>query len=116
MSFTILHDVHINATKDKIFQAISEADHLINWWPLRAKSNAKLNGVYNFYFTNEYDWFGKVVSIDSPNSVAFEMMDCDEDWNGTIVFYQLEQKENGVNLKFAHGGWKTTNQHYRRTS
>jgi len=116
MSFTIFHDVHINSTKEKLFASITEAAHLINWWPLKATSHVELNGVYNFYFTEEYDWFGKVVALEKQDLISIEMTKSDEDWDGTILTYELEQKENGINLKFSHRGWKVVNHHYRRTS
>ena len=116
MSFTIFHDVHINCTREKLYEAITEANHLVNWWPLTAKSEAEINGIYNFYFSDQYNWFGKVTAIKKNHSISIEMTDSEEDWNGTHLSFILEEKANGINLKFSHSGWKFTNHHFRRSS
>ena len=116
MSFTIFHDVHINCSTEKLFSAITEADHLINWWPKSAKSKVEKNGVFNFYFSDEYNWFGKVTALKKNHSISIEMTDSDDDWNGTHLSYILEEKDHGINLKFSHSGWKFINHHFRRTS
>ena len=116
MSFTIFHDVYIKCKREKLYEAITEAEHLINWWPLTATSNVEMNGVYNFYFSDKYNWFGKVTAIKKYHSISIEMTESDEDWDGTYLSYILEEKENGINLKFSHSGWKFINHHFRRTS
>ena len=49
---SIKQDLVIDAPIAKVFAAITEPEHLINWWPLRCK---KTEDEYNFYFAPDYD-------------------------------------------------------------
>ena len=33
--FAIYHDLFIKSSLSKVFETITEPDHLINWWPLK---------------------------------------------------------------------------------
>ena len=45
-----------------------------------------------------------------------EMASADEDWNPTHFEYVLEKIDKGTWMKFAHNGWKYSNDHFRRSS
>lgn len=72
--------------------------------------------VYNFYFTDEYDWFGKVMHVEANKSFHIQMTESDEDWNPTRFGFDLEEIDQGVWVKFWHVGWPSCNDHFRRSS
>jgi len=55
-SFAIYHDLVIKASNQKVFDAISTPDHLINWWPKKCGGKPETGEEYNFYFAPEYNW------------------------------------------------------------
>lgn len=116
MKPSIHHDVHINESLDKVFLALTEPAHLINWWPLTCKGIPKLNEEYNFFFSPEYDWYGKVIKIEKNASFHIKMTKSDADWNPTSFGFDLEQKNEKVLVKFSHIGWAACNAHFRRSS
>ena len=64
MGYTIYHDLHIAVSQQEIYNAITDPKHLINWWPQKCTGEPVHGAEYNFYFTKEYNWFGKVIKAE----------------------------------------------------
>ena len=115
-TYAIYHDLKINAPIAKIFQSITEPEHLVNWWPLKCDGIPNENEVYNFFFTPDYDWYGKVIKVEKDKTFHIKMTKSDRDWDPTSFGFDLEQKADSVQLKFWHIGWPACNEHFRRSS
>ena len=114
--FSIYHNLFINASTEKVFDAISLPEHLNNWWSLKSSGEPELGAVYNLNFTDQYNWFGKVSECKSNESFFIKMTDSDTDWNPTTFGFTLEEKENGTYLRFSHTGWQKNNDHLKHSS
>ncbi|WP_299670973.1 SRPBCC domain-containing protein [uncultured Polaribacter sp.] len=114
--YSIFHDITISAGIDKVFEAITRPEHLVNWWPKKCKGNPNLNAEYNFYFTPAYDWYGTVVKLEKNKSFHIKMTKSDEDWESTSFGFDLEEKNNFVQVNFWHVGWRECNANFRRSS
>lgn len=115
-SFAIYHDLIINSSLAKVFEAITEPDHLVNWWPLKCAGNPEIGGEYNFYFTPEYDWLGQVIEYSHNRAFHIKMTKSDSDWDPTTFGFDIDEVNGNVQLKFWHVGWPACNVHYRRSS
>ncbi len=115
-TFNIYHDLTIHSTIHAIYSAITEPQHLINWWPKSCSGSPKEGAQYNFYFSPEYNWYGEVVHKDAPYAFYIKMTTSDDDWNSTTFGFDLEQKSDHVLIKFSHKGWPRCNAHFRRSS
>lgn len=115
-SFSIYHDLPISAPVEKVFDAISQPSHLDNWWPLKSSGTPEMGGEYNFYFTEEYDWYGEVINCIPNKSFHIKMTRSDADWDPTSFGFDLEEESDFVQVKFWHKGWPECNAHYRRSS
>lgn len=116
MSYSIYHDLEIKGPIEKVFESITQPEHLINWWPLRCSGGPKENETYNFYFTPEYDWYGKVVQLENNKSFHISMTRSDADWDPTTFGFDLNPSENKVLVRFFHVEWPECNDHFRRSS
>ena len=116
MTHSIYHDLVIKAPIKKVYDAITEPMHLVNWWPLKCEGKPKEDEVYNFFFTPEYDWYGKVIKSENEKSFHIKMTKSDPDWDSTTFGFDLKQNETYVQVKFSHLGWSECNAHYRRSS
>jgi len=114
--YGIFHNLVIKATAKEVFDAVSNPEHLNNWWTKKCTAKQQLGGVYNLYFTEEYNWFGKVAAYKPDTSFAIKITEADADWNPTTFGFDFEAQENGTLVKFAHTGWKFRNNHFRQTS
>lgn len=115
-TFDIYHDVTLKASINEVFERITKSGHLENWWPKKCTGTPKLGARYNFYFTPDYDWFGKVVEFERNKKFYIEMTESDEDWDNTVLKFDIEQNNESVLLKFSHNGWPSCNHHFRRSS
>ncbi|MEE9371746.1 MAG: SRPBCC domain-containing protein [Saprospiraceae bacterium] len=114
--YAILHNLHINAKPSQVFSMISTSRGLNKWWTLEADGHPVKGERYRFYFSEEYDWAGIVTKVQIDDYIEWEMLDCDQDWNGTKVGIEIFPTEIGTNVKFYHKNWKETNDHFRDTS
>ena len=115
-TFDIHHDFWIEASADKIFEAITTPEGLNSWWPLKSSGKAEVGATYNFFFTEEYDWYGTVTECVPNKSFHIKMTQADEDWTPTAFGFDMEELEGGVQIRFWHKGWPQCNHHYRRSS
>ncbi|MET2985145.1 SRPBCC family protein [Aureibaculum conchae] len=115
-SYGIYHDLTIKTPIEKVFEAVSEPEHLINWWPLKCQGIPEIGNECNFYFTSEYDWYGKVSKLIPNKSFHIEMTKSDSDWNSTTFGFDLKEKNDKTLLSFSHTGWQECNSHFRISS
>lgn len=115
--FGIYHDLVINVSIVKVFAAVSEPEHLVNWWPFKCKGEPKAGSEYNFYFTPEYDWYGKVSECIPNRTFHVKMTRSDLDWDSTTFGFDMEEDKDGNTLlHFSHLNWPECNSHYRIAS
>ena len=114
--YEIYHDLVINAPVGDIFTRLTKPEHLVNWWPLRCSGSPELDAEYNFYFDEAYDWYGKVIKVKENQSFHIKMTDSDSDWNLTSFGFDLEETDQGVQVRFRHIGWPECNAHFKRSS
>ncbi len=113
---SIYHDLFIEASGEAIFRAITTPSELNNWWPLRSSGQADVGEEYNFYFTPEYDWYGKVTKSEAGRAFHVKMTRADEDWMPTSFGFDLEEMQGGTQVHFWHTGWPACNHHFKRSS
>lgn len=116
MNHAIFHNLQIEASTKKVFNAVSQPKHLDNWWTLKSSGKPELHAEYNLNFTDEYDWYCKVSKVKSDASIHFKMVKADNDWNPTTFGFDLEQTEKGTLVKFSHVDWQYANNHFKTAS
>lgn len=112
----IYHTLFIDAPIEKVFDAVSKPEHLIHWWPLECTGIAKENETYNFYFSPDYNWYGKVSAIEPNTLFSIYMTTANENWNNTTFSFYLSKHNNHVKLQFSHCNWPENNEHFKISS
>lgn len=115
-SYSIYHNLLIKVPPQKVFEGVSLPVHLDNWWTLKSDGFPEMGTSYHLYFSDEYDWYAEVSKCEPNKSLHFKMVKSDADWDPTTFAFDLEEKENGTYLRFAHFGWKETNEHFKIAS
>lgn len=73
--------------------------------------------VFNFKFSEDYDWYAYVDQYVPDKSIQFLMTKASKDWeNTTIKFEVVSYTRHKYILRFEHEGWGEINDHFRRTS
>lgn len=116
MGFSIFHNLHIKASQNEVFDAVSQPKHLDNWWTLKSSGIPELHAEYNLNFTDDYNWFGIVSKVKRNESFHLKMTDADKDWNPTTFGFDLETKSDSTLVKFCHVNWQNDNHHFKHSS
>lgn len=116
MSYNIYHNLLIKASPKQVFDAVSQPEHLNNWWSLKSSGKPELNSEYNLNFTDKYNWFCRVSKVKVNASFHLKMTESDEDWMPTTFGFELEPKDNGTYLRFNHQNWPENNDHFKHSS
>ncbi|RPI04960.1 MAG: SRPBCC domain-containing protein [Ignavibacteriae bacterium] len=98
----ILHRVGIKGTPDKVFEALSTIEGLCHWWTTETTGDAKKGGFINFGFCDM-----KVIESKPDELVKWECVRGPEDWIGTEVTFQLQNKDHQTFVIFTHARWKS---------
>jgi uncharacterized protein YndB with AHSA1/START domain len=116
MSFSIHHNLVVKAEIANVYNAISQSEHLKNWWPLQCSGIAEQGEVYNFNFTDEYDWYAEVLSCKMNHHIHYKITKSDTDWIATSFGFDLKASDNTVAIEFWHINWPACNGEYKQSS
>ena len=114
--FNIYHDFVIKSSLKEVFDAVSNPTHLNNWWTKESSGKPQLGYEYNFYFSEKYNWLGKVITFQPNHAFYIEMTKADEDWEPTTFGFNLERIDKGTQVRFFHINWPECNHHFRKSS
>lgn len=107
----IMHSLKIHALAEKVFQAVSTADGVRNWWTRDAVLDSKPGG------TGEFGFFGrrfvakvKIVELSSPTRMTWQVTNAA--WPADTIEFDLNPEDRHTRLVFAHRGFAQTDQRY----
>ncbi|HKO79997.1 MAG TPA: SRPBCC domain-containing protein [Chitinophagaceae bacterium] len=101
----IKHNVTIKAAPGKIYKAVTTQDGLESWWAKQTIAKPETGFVNVFTFgkiRNEM----KVAKLIPNGKVEWECIQSIDEWIGTTISFDLQEKDGATILRFTHGGWK----------
>ena len=101
----IRHNVVIKAAPEKIYEAVTTQEGLASWWAKQtiAKPETGFVNIFTFgTFRNEM----KVTNLVPNKKVEWQCISSIEEWIGTNISFDLEEKDGRTILRFAHSGWR----------
>jgi uncharacterized protein YndB with AHSA1/START domain len=109
---SIKHLFHINASKEKVFEALTTIKGLSGWWTNKVSGDAKVDGVIEFRFGDFGGPDMKVKEIKPNESVTWECVGKNDGWSGHIFTFKLDINDNKTRVRFEQSGWKETEDFY----
>ena len=109
----ILHDFPIGVPVASVFAAVSSPAGLDAWWTKRSAGKPVEGAEYDLHFGDGYDWRARVTKCTPDEHFELELTEADDDWKGTRIGFQLEERDTGTWVRFHHVGWPADNEHYR---
>jgi hypothetical protein len=114
----ILHKVGIKSSSlTDVYKALTTVEGLSAWWtantqgespggsPRGSPRGSKVGGVLQFRFgAGGFDM--KVLELHSARRVLWQVVDGPEEWIGTKISFDLEQRGDWTIVLFKHEGWK----------
>jgi uncharacterized protein YndB with AHSA1/START domain len=107
----IIHRIGINATIEKVYQAVSTINGIAGWW---TKNTSGISGMGNNIIVQFYSTEGKelgrmnmeVVALEPNKKVEWKFVEGPSEWIGTNATFDLKQEDNLTILLFGHNNWK----------
>ena len=107
MKYSIKHLFHINASKEKVFEALSTINGLAKWWTNDTTGNpATLGGIIKFRFATSGGPDMKVTDSKTDESITWECLASPHGWTGHTFTFKLDDNEGKTRVRFSHDGWK----------
>jgi uncharacterized protein YndB with AHSA1/START domain len=102
----ILHKIGIKSSSQAdVYKALTAIEGLSEWWTTTTEGQSKIGGVLQFRFGNGgFDM--KVLELDPAGRVVWQVVDGPEEWIGTTVSFDLDQRGDWTIVLFKHEGWK----------
>jgi len=101
----IRHNVVIKATPEKVYQAVTTQEGLEAWWCKDTTAKPEAGFVNIFIFGKYYNEM-KVADLVPNKRASWECINSIEEWIGTGISFDLEEKNGNTLLRFTHGNWK----------
>lgn len=97
------HFIGVNATKEKIFNAISTPQGLQKWWSTNANGIVKEGETLSLIFNELTTLNFKYQEIKPNRKLILTCFDSFKSWNKTQLVFELEEKEGQIFLTLIHG-------------
>lgn len=103
-----LHQVHILASDEEVFNAISQQSGIESWWTDHCKMATQEGQTSTFWFDNQENMFVMRLQKSLPNRRIFWICEQGpEEWIGTELWWEIQPDDNGhCILDFKHMNWE----------
>lgn len=103
------HQITINATSEKVYEAITTSEGFKGWWTSDVKAEPEVGSVAEFGFYNRKAVFKMHIDqLELGKLVAWTVQHDMPGWKGTKIRFDLNANENGETIvNFNHSGWNS---------
>ena len=112
----LFHNFPIEASAEKVFEAISLSEGLDKWWTKGSAVNPFPGGLYTLDFGPGYIWKAVVSEYVKAKVFELKMTEADDDWLGTVIGFNLIDHQDKTEVNFYHTGWPQKNEHFKISS
>ncbi len=112
----ITFDFPVRAPMGEVFARFSTPAGLDAWWTLAADGEASLGTAWRLDFGPGFDWRAQVTACEPPQVFELELTSSMDDWRGTRVRAELEERDGVTMVHFRHAGWPEPSDHFRVSS
>jgi uncharacterized protein YndB with AHSA1/START domain len=107
---SIKHLYHINASPEKVFEALTTIQGLSGWWTTKTSGDCLPGGTIQFNFGDMGGPEMKVREMIPHEKLTWECLNMD--WAGHLFTFQLDTNDNKTRVRFEHSGWNETGDFY----
>jgi uncharacterized protein YndB with AHSA1/START domain len=98
-----------DATPDDVYAALTTIEGLSGWWAENTVGDAGLGGEIEFHF-DPGDIAVRVLELDPPRAVRWEVVGGPDEWLGSTVDWTLDAVDGFTIVVFAHRGWRESSE------
>jgi uncharacterized protein YndB with AHSA1/START domain len=104
MAYSVKHLFHINAPKEKVFEAVLSINGLSNWWTTNTKGSETVGGIIEFRF-GESGPDMKITEIVQNEKICWECVGGIAGWIGNKLCFLLDENEGKTRVRFSQDGF-----------
>lgn len=112
----IYHMIAIRAAKTSIYTAITTQEGLSQWWLPDAIAKPEIGYVNEFRVGSKFINKMKVIDLQPNQRAEWECINDNDEWTGTHIIFEIEEKEDTSYLHFKQTGWKVQTEFYGNCS
>jgi uncharacterized protein YndB with AHSA1/START domain len=114
----ITHLVKIQTSPERVYEALTTAEGIRNWWTRDAALDSNAGGTGEFgFFERRVVTEVKIDELKRPVLVGWSTISSSlSGWGGTTITFDLRAEGNDAVLAFAHRGFKQADESYARTT
>ena len=101
----IRHNIVIKAAPEKIYEAITTQQGIEAWWCKQTIAKPEVGFVNVFVFGSSKNEM-RVTALDPNKKAEWQCIQSIEEWIGTRISFDLEEKNSNTLLRFTHGDWR----------
>ncbi|HTE33653.1 MAG TPA: SRPBCC domain-containing protein [Chryseolinea sp.] len=105
MSAEIRINVVIKAIPEKVYKAITTQEGIESWWCKQTTARPEL-GFVNIFVFGKFRNEMKVTGLIPNKRVEWKCINSIEEWVGTDISFDLEEKQGATILRFSQAGWR----------
>lgn len=103
------HQIPIDATPERVYDAIATQKGLQGWWTADTVAEPRVGSVAEFGFYNRKSVFRMRIEELTPGKrVVWTCIGDNDEWKGTRLTWEISQKNQASMLRFVHGDWRST--------
>jgi len=99
-------NVLIKANPGKVYNALSTEEGLASWWAKQTVAKPEVGFVNVFTFGKQFRNEMKVTNLTPNKRVEWKCINSIDEWIGTDISFDLEEKDGNTILRFAQSGWR----------
>jgi len=111
MSTAIRINVVIKTPPATIYEAVTTQEGLSSWWCRQTTAKPE-EGFINVFLFGQFRNEMQVTQLSPAKKVEWKCINSIEEWMGTHISFDLEEKEGKTLLRFTHGDWKAVTDTY----
>ena len=112
MRYSIKQLYHINAPREKVFEAISTLKGVSNWWTTQVSGDDRAGGTLQFDFGDFKGPAMKVAEIKANEKLVWECVSSEHGWQGNTFTFLLDENDDKTRVRFSHDGWEEQDDFY----
>jgi uncharacterized protein YndB with AHSA1/START domain len=107
-TYSIIHEVGIEASPEAVYQALTDTKRLAGWWTSGTRGiGSEVGGVLEFRFGESCHKF-QVAELQADRLVRWkaDKEEGADEWAGTEITFSLRADEKQCYVRFSHSGWR----------
>lgn len=111
--YNIEQTQYVKAPADRIFDALTTKEGLFEIWTEKLIVKPEIGFINEFDFDDNYATRFKVLAMERPRRIRWECVESDQEWVGTSLSFDIEQREKFAAVTFKHSNWRELTEFYR---